>query len=69
MTGFDQPGVDGSDGDFVDALAVDGEERESATDRKTGRWSGVGAHRMPSFGPVRVADHPLWTGMADQLDS
>lgn len=63
MAGFDEAGVDGSDGDFVDAGAFHAEEGVGAFGVAEFGWrAGVGAHRVPAAGPVVVADEPagLW---------
>ena len=69
VAGFDQAGVHGADRDLVHPGAVDGEEREAASRRELRCRPGVGAHRMPVFGPVRVPDQSARPGMADQLDA
>ena len=59
VAGFDEAGVDGSDGDFVDAGAFHAEEGVGAFGVAEFGWrAGVGAHRVPAAGPVVVADEP-----------
>ena len=59
VSGFDESGVDWTDGDFVDAGAFDGDERERFAGFVDGRgWAGVVAEGMPVVGPVLVVYEP-----------
>ena len=70
VSGFDESGVDGTDGDFVDAGAFDGDERERlAGFVDGGGWAGVVAEGMPVVGPVLVVHQPAELGVASRDDA
>src|SRR5262249_3438097 len=70
VAGFDEPRMDRSDGDLVDAGAVDGQERVRLGFVAEGRCdSGVGPHGVPALRPVLVQDEASGPRMADGHDT
>ena len=69
VAGFDEPGVDRADGDLVDAVAFDGDERVGAdVGAEPGGGVGVVAHRVVPGGPVAVPDQSLGQRVAVGAD-
>jgi hypothetical protein len=69
VAGFDEPGVDGADGDFVHAWSFDGDEGErSGVTAHGGRRAGVVSHWVPPRRPVLVEDQRTREGMAEGCD-
>ena len=71
VSGFDESGVDWTDGDFVDAGAFDGDERERFAGLVDGGGrAGVVAERVPAVGPVLVVHEPagLWVAGGDDAE-
>ena len=67
---FDKAGVDGADGDLVDAGTLDGHEGERTPvgDERRCR-AGVAAHRMPTLGPVLMEHEAARLGVTHRDDT